>query len=65
MQTAKESFEERKELVKAMGFDLFRSRETLDREAFEESTYFGLDDLALVEPGLAWSAGTRQILPFS
>ncbi|MFZ5477601.1 MAG: LTA synthase family protein [Myxococcota bacterium] len=54
-QTAFEKFESRQDLVHFMGFDLFRSRDTLSRKPYATVNYFGLEDRAMTEPGLAWS----------
>ncbi|MDP2317067.1 MAG: LTA synthase family protein [Pseudomonadota bacterium] len=54
-QTADEGFENRGGLVHRMGFDLFRSRDTLRGPAFEDVNYFGIEDRAMIDPGLAWS----------
>lgn len=53
-QTARHTFEQRRELVHFMGFDFFRSKESLDRRKFESSNYFGLDDQAMIEPAMDW-----------
>ena len=53
-QTARHTFEERRDLVHHMGFDYFRSKESLDRRKFESSNYFGLDDRAMIEPAIRW-----------
>jgi arylsulfatase A-like enzyme len=54
-QTADERFEDRGALVRALGFDLFRSRDTLRGAEFETVNYFGVEDRAMLEPGLEWS----------
>lgn len=53
-QPAKKSFENREQLVKNMGFDYFVSLEDLDRERFEPTTYFGIEERAMMEPLLDW-----------
>ncbi len=54
-QTAHEGFENRGALVHRMGFDRFRSRDTLRAPGFEKVNYFGIEDRAMLEPGLEWS----------
>ena len=54
VQTARHTFEERRDLVHFMGFDYFRSKESLNRRKFEKSNYFGLDDRAMIEPAIRW-----------
>lgn len=54
VQTARHTFEERRDLVHFMGFDYFRSKESLNRRKFESSNYFGLDDRAMIEPAIRW-----------
>ncbi|MFN7144811.1 MAG: LTA synthase family protein, partial [Myxococcota bacterium] len=61
-QTADERFESRGSLVRHMGFDLFRSRDTLRGPPFETVNYFGVEDRAMLAPGLAWS--TKEEGPF-
>ncbi len=61
-QTADERFESRGSLVYHMGFDLFRSRDTLRGPPFEPVNYFGVEDRAMLAPGLAWS--TQDDRPF-
>ncbi len=59
-QTAHEEFEQRAALIHRMGFDRFRSRDTLSRTGFQKVNYFGIEDDAMLEPGLAWSAASEQ-----
>lgn len=54
-QTARGDFENRTGLVHNMGFDRFWGRSVLERAGFEANSYFGVDDRAMLEPGLAWS----------
>ena len=60
VQTARHTFEQRRELVHFMGFDFFRSKESLDRRKFESSNYFGLDDQAMIEPAMQWLKNGEQ-----
>lgn len=48
-QSATRNFENRESLVKKMGFHNFVSKENLDPK-FENSGYFGIDEMALVQP---------------
>jgi hypothetical protein len=59
-QTAYQDFERRVELVHEMGFQLFRSRDTLKRKPYENVNYFGIEDRAMLGPGLAWSLAQTQ-----
>jgi arylsulfatase A-like enzyme len=54
-QTANEAFENRGALIHRMGFDRFRSRDTLRGGEFQKVNYFGVEERAMLEPGLAWS----------
>lgn len=58
-QTADEGFENRGVLVHRMGFDQFRSRDTLRGGSFESVNYFGIEDRAMLEPGVAWSSAAH------
>ncbi|MDP2307346.1 MAG: LTA synthase family protein [Pseudomonadota bacterium] len=57
-QTAHEGFENRGALIHRMGFDQFRSRDTL-RGPFETVNYFGIEDRAMLDPGIAWSRAAQ------
>jgi len=60
-QTARESFEYRTELTHRMGFDFFRARDQVRRSGFDKVNYFGIEDRAMIEPGLKWTdAGGDQ-----
>lgn len=59
-QTARESFEYRGDLTFRMGFDLFRARDTLKRPGFAKVNYFGIEDRAMLAPGMQWSAASDQ-----
>lgn len=54
-QTADERFESRGALVHHMGFERFLSRDTLRGDAWATVNYFGIEDDAMLKPGLAWS----------
>ncbi len=54
-QTADESFERRAELTHFMGFGFFRARDSLKRGGYDKVNYFGIEDRAMLDPGLAWS----------
>ncbi|MNZ56968.1 Lipoteichoic acid synthase [compost metagenome] len=53
IQSATEEFEQRRSLVKNFGFDEFLAREQID-SGFKRSGYFGLDEMAIVEPLREW-----------
>jgi arylsulfatase A-like enzyme len=59
MQTATAAFERRDQLVRNMGYAHFESKETLPTAGFEETSYFGFEDRALVKPALDWLAKVR------
>ena len=54
-QTAREDFEDRVDMVHQMGFTTFRSKDTLSGASFEKNNYFGIDDRAMLAPGVDWS----------
>ncbi len=60
-QTAHEEFEGRGPLVHRMGFDRFRSRDTLRGGGWEPVNYFGIEDRAMIAPGVSWSVGDASI----
>ncbi len=55
LQTAREDFEDRVDLVRQAGFEDFFSRDTLSGPFWEKNNYFGIDDRAMLYPGLEWS----------
>lgn len=59
-QTANAAFERRAELVHRMGFDLFRSRDSVERVGFQKVNYFGWEDRAMLAPGVAWASEHRD-----
>ncbi len=54
-QPARGDFEDRIGLVHEMGFGTFRPRGLIESPGFEKTNYFGIDDRAMIEPGLEWS----------
>lgn len=54
MQTATAHFERRDQLVENMAYETFLSKETIPQRSFEETSYFGWEDEALLEPALDW-----------
>ncbi len=52
MQTATGRFERRDKLVDNMGYETFLSKETIAQRDFEETSYFGWEDEALVAPAI-------------
>lgn len=54
-QPAEEHYERRAELVAAFGFETFRGKESLVAEGFDESSYFGWEDDAMLEPAVRWA----------
>lgn len=61
-QPAREGYEGREQLVKNFGFETFAGKETLAREGFDESSYFGFEDDIMLEPSLEWV--DKQTEPF-
>jgi len=59
MQTATATFEQRRQIVENMGYEEFRSKESIPQGRFEETSYFGWEDRALLEPALGFIAAQR------
>ena len=58
LQTASGRFENRPGLIRNLGFGQGAFLETLNRSGrFERTGYFGLDELAMLEPAADWAAG--------
>jgi phosphoglycerol transferase MdoB-like AlkP superfamily enzyme len=53
-QTADRDFENRAGLVHSFGFGHFESKESVGRPPFEESSYFGFEDDAMLDPAFEW-----------
>ena len=53
-QPAEEKFERRDDLVREMGFERFVGKESLNGAGFDESSYFGWEDDAMIEPFSRW-----------
>lgn len=65
MQTATAHFERRDQLVRNMRYETFLSKETIPLGDFEETSYFGWEDEALVAPAVDWArARTEAGEPF-
>ncbi|WP_447968964.1 LTA synthase family protein [Nitrospira sp. M1] len=62
LQTAKGEFENRPKLLKNVGFDSWQLQEDLSA-GYQEVGYFGLDELAMIEPTVDWIA-SNNIQPF-
>ena len=52
--SATEDFESRRQLVENFGYDDFQPVETMDKEGFQESNYFGYEDDIMLEPSKGW-----------
>lgn len=59
-QTARGDFEDRLDLAHEMGFERFRAQESLAQRTWERNNYLGIDDRAMLAPGLEWSADERD-----
>lgn len=59
-QPARGDFEDRLDLVHEMGFERFRAQESLAQRTWERSNYLGIDDRAMLAPGLEWSSQERD-----
>lgn len=53
-QPAEEKFERRSDLVREMGFERFVGKESLNGAGFDESSYFGWEDDAMIAPFSQW-----------
>ncbi|HET7271350.1 MAG TPA: sulfatase-like hydrolase/transferase, partial [Rubrobacter sp.] len=52
--SATEDFEDRRDLVKNFGYDDFQPVETMDKEGFQKSNYFGYEDDIMLQPSREW-----------
>jgi lipoteichoic acid synthase len=52
--SATEHFEDRRKLVKNFGYDDFLPVETMDKEGFQKSSYFGYEDDIMLQPSKDW-----------
>jgi lipoteichoic acid synthase len=52
--SATEDFEDRPDLVKNFGYDEFYPVESMDKEGFQKSTYFGYEDDIMLQPSREW-----------
>ncbi|MEZ4255852.1 MAG: sulfatase-like hydrolase/transferase [Polyangiales bacterium] len=59
-QSAEHSYEHRGELISEIGFEHFVGKEQLPHEGFDESSYFGYEDDALVGPFVAWMGAQKR-----
>jgi lipoteichoic acid synthase len=53
-------FEDRFQLLENMGFGKRFSIDDIDKERWEKSNYFGMDDRSLLEPSLAWAIEQKR-----
>ncbi|MCA9580421.1 MAG: LTA synthase family protein [Myxococcales bacterium] len=61
-QPAEENYENRRQLIEEFGFEHFAGKESISGKGFDEASYFGWEDNALVEPVAAWIR--RQKRPY-
>jgi lipoteichoic acid synthase len=52
--SATEHFEDRRDLVQNLGYDQFRPVETMNKEGFQRSNYFGYEDDIMLQPSREW-----------
>ena len=52
--SATEHFEDRRDLVKNFGYEEFYPVESMDKEGFQRSNYFGYEDDIMLEPSRVW-----------
>ncbi|GJL55718.1 MAG: hypothetical protein NPIRA02_28500 [Nitrospirales bacterium] len=62
LQTAKGEFENRPDLLRNIGFESWKLQEHLS-EGYQEVGYFGLDEVAMIEPTVDWMA-SHTVQPF-
>lgn len=62
-QTARGDFEDRVGLTHNMGFDRFLPLKVIEHQGWDKNNYFGVDDLGMIGPGVAWAASAPE-LPF-
>ena len=62
-QTAEQNYELRADLVDQLGFDHFQGKESIDGTGFDESSYFGWEDDAMLRPIGDW-IGQQGERPF-
>lgn len=60
IQSAQGSFENRRGLVRNMGFEEFASLDDLDTTGFEPTNYFGVEDHVMIAPLKEWLTKERQ-----
>ena len=53
-QSPTEDFEDRRDLVENFGYEEFYPLESMDKESFEQTNYFGHEDDVMLEPSEAW-----------
>jgi lipoteichoic acid synthase len=58
--SATEHFEDRRDLVKNFGYDDFQPVETMDKEGFQKSNYFGYEDDIMLQPSRDWLEAHRD-----
>ena len=52
--SATKRFEDRRDLVRNLGYDEFYPVETMDKEGFQRSNYFGYEDDIMLDPSREW-----------
>jgi lipoteichoic acid synthase len=52
--SATKDFEDRPDLVRNLGYDEFYPVESMDKEGFQRSNYFGYEDDIMLQPSKAW-----------
>ena len=52
--SATEDFEDRRKLVKRFGYDDFQPVESMNKQGFQQSSYFGYEDDIMLQPSKEW-----------
>ncbi|MCA9601168.1 MAG: sulfatase-like hydrolase/transferase [Polyangiales bacterium] len=59
-QPAEENYEERRNLIRSFGYETFIGKESIDGAGFDEASYFGWEDDALIAPVSKWVGAQKK-----